>query len=68
MLTLRCLMPSQIQPHAQALPAGAAERTITVASTTSTENSGLFDYLLPMFQATTGIDVSVVAVGTGQAI
>ena len=43
-------------------------RLITVASTTSTENSGLFAYLLPLFTADTGIDVRVVAVGTGQAI
>lgn len=41
---------------------------ITVASTTSTEYSGLFDYLLPKFTAATGIRVRVVAVGTGQAI
>lgn len=41
---------------------------ITVASTTSTENSGLFAYLLPLFTAETGIEVRVVAVGTGQAI
>jgi tungstate transport system substrate-binding protein len=44
------------------------EQFITVASTTSTENSGLFEYLLPMFEDETGIDVRVVAVGTGQAI
>lgn len=43
-------------------------RPITVASTTSTQNSGLFDWLLPQFKADTGIDVNVVAVGTGQAI
>jgi len=43
-------------------------RSITIASTTSTENSGLFAYLLPLFTAETGIDVRVVAVGTGQAI
>ena len=43
-------------------------QAITVASTTSTENSGLFAYLLPLFTAETGIDVRVVAVGTGQAI
>jgi tungstate transport system substrate-binding protein len=43
-------------------------RSITVASTTSTENSGLFAYLLPLFTAETGIDVRVVAVGTGQAL
>ena len=41
---------------------------ITVQSTTSTENSGLFALLLPLFTAKTGIDVRVVAVGTGQAI
>jgi len=48
----------------------AAEQahSITVASTTSTENSGLFDFLLPKFTAETGIVVKVVAVGTGQAI
>jgi tungstate transport system substrate-binding protein len=42
--------------------------TITMASTTSTEQSGLFSHLLPAFRAATGIDVKVVAVGTGQAI
>lgn len=46
----------------------AQERFITVASTTSTENSGLFDEILPAFEEETGIDVRVVAVGTGQAI
>ncbi len=56
-----------------ALPFGvglsqAAERAIVVASTTSTQNSGLFDYILPKFEAKTGIKVHVVAVGTGQAI
>ena len=49
--------------------AAAAERGhIVLASTTSTENSGLFAYLLPRFQRATGIEVRVVAVGTGQAI
>ena len=46
----------------------AADRFITVASTTSTANSGLFDHILPAFTQTTGIEVRVVAVGTGQAI
>jgi len=41
---------------------------ITVASTTSTQDSGLFEFLLPKFTAATGIDVHVVAVGTGQAL
>ena len=49
-------------------PALAQDQFITVASTTSTENSGLFDELLPKFQKETGIEVRVVAVGTGQAI
>src|SRR3954470_2132469 len=46
----------------------AQDRTITVASTTSTEQSGLFGYLLPLFSKAAGIDVKVVAVGTGQAL
>ena len=46
----------------------AQDQFITVASTTSTENSGLFGELLPKFQEETGIEVRVVAVGTGQAI
>ncbi|MDR6288418.1 tungstate transport system substrate-binding protein [Inquilinus ginsengisoli] len=50
------------------IPAEAADRFITVASTTSTENSGLFPYLLPIFTRETGIEVRVVAQGTGQAI
>ena len=47
-------------------PAGA--QTITLASTTSTEQSGLFAFLLPEFKRASGIDVKVVAVGTGQAL
>ena len=49
-------------------PAGAQERSIVMASTTSTEQSGLFRHLLPIFKAATGIDVRVVALGTGQAL
>jgi len=45
-----------------------AAESIIVQSTTSTQNSGLYDYLLPKIKAETGIDVHVVAVGTGQAI
>ncbi|MBT4427582.1 MAG: sulfate transporter, partial [Rhodospirillaceae bacterium] len=41
---------------------------IIVASTSSTQNSGLFDFLLPKFQRQSGIDVRVLAVGTGQAV
>ncbi len=46
----------------------ADEKTIILQSTTSTQNSGLFDYILPIFTKDTGIKVNVVAVGTGQAL
>ncbi|HAF74943.1 MAG TPA: sulfate transporter [Gammaproteobacteria bacterium] len=46
----------------------AAQDSIVIQSTTSTANSGLYDYLLPLFEETHGIKVNVVAVGTGQAI
>jgi tungstate transport system substrate-binding protein len=46
----------------------AQERFITVASTTSTEQSGLFGYLLPIYEQQTGVKVRVVALGTGQAL
>jgi tungstate transport system substrate-binding protein len=46
----------------------AGEPRILVQSTTSTQNSGLYDYLIPKFEAETGMQVAVVAVGTGQAI
>jgi tungstate transport system substrate-binding protein len=46
----------------------AEERVITVASTTSTEQSGLFGYILPLFEKESGIKVRVVALGTGQAL
>lgn len=48
--------------------AQGSEQYIVVASTTSTQSSGLFDYILPQFEAETDIEVRVVAVGTGQAI
>jgi tungstate transport system substrate-binding protein len=50
------------------LAANAQERFITVASTTSTEQSGLFGYLLPIYEQQTGVKVRVVALGTGQAL
>jgi len=46
----------------------AQEKSIVVASTTSTQDSGLFEYLLPIFQQQTGIAVKVIAQGTGQAL
>jgi tungstate transport system substrate-binding protein len=57
---LACALPFQ--------PATAQDKFIVVASTTSTEQSGLFSHLLPAFEADTGIEVRVVAVGTGQAL
>ncbi len=51
-----------------AFAAQAQDRFITVASTTSTEQSGLFGYILPIFEKKTGIQVRVVALGTGQAL
>jgi tungstate transport system substrate-binding protein len=53
---------------AAALSSAGANPYITVASTTSTEASGLFGYLLPTFTEASGVDVHVVAVGTGQAL
>lgn len=53
---------------ALASPPARAQRFITVASTTSTEQSGLFSVLLPAFRRATGIEARIVAVGTGQAL
>src|SRR4051812_28274068 len=53
---------------ASAFAVYAQAPAITMASTTSTEQSGLFSHLLPAFKQATGIDIKVVAVGTGQAI
>ena len=49
-------------------PVHAQDKSIVVASTTSTQDSGLFGHILPLFKAKTGIDVKVVAQGTGQAL
>ncbi len=56
-------LADQFQTQAQ-----AKERFIVIQSTTSTQNSGLYDALLPVFKAQTGIEARVVAVGTGQAL
>jgi tungstate transport system substrate-binding protein len=53
---------------AAAVPAQAEPQSIVVASTTSTEQSGLFKHILPLFKDKTGIEVKVVALGTGQAL
>src|SRR6195256_4666299 len=48
--------------------ASAQDKSIVVSSTTSTQDSGLFGHILPLFKARTGIDVKVVSQGTGQAL
>jgi tungstate transport system substrate-binding protein len=64
----RRLLLALVSLAALSVPAAAQDKSIVVASTTSTQDSGLFGYLLPQFKAKTGIDVKVVAQGTGQAI
>ncbi len=69
MFTRRFVMTVAVLSLLLSTPAVRAENPfIILQSTTSTENSGLFGYILPIFTAKTGIDVRVVAVGTGQAI
>jgi tungstate transport system substrate-binding protein len=53
---------------AVAFSARAQDKSIVVTSTTSTQDPGLFGHILPLFKAKTGIDVKVVAQGTGQAL
>lgn len=64
----RTLLAAGLALASNALPALAQDRYIVVASTTSTQDSGLFGHILPLFKARTGIDVRVVAQGTGQAL
>lgn len=66
--TLRRLAAAAVVLVGTVAGASAADKFITVASTTSTEQSGLFGYLLPKFKEKTGIDVHVIAQGTGQAL
>jgi tungstate transport system substrate-binding protein len=65
-LAVACVMVGMIL--LKAFPAGAGETFITLASTTSTENSGLFEAIFPAFEESSGVDVRVVAVGTGAAL
>lgn len=68
-ISRRLLLVSMfIVAHAAAMPALAQEKFITVSSTTSTEQSGLFGFLLPIYAKKTGVQVRVVALGTGQAL
>src|SRR3954453_19312234 len=66
--TRRVLLAAALLAACLGRPVIAEDRFITLASTTSTEQSGLFPYLLPKFKEQTGIEVRVVAVGTGQAL
>ena len=68
MRALRNLVPVALMVLAAVTAGHAQQEFITVASTTSTEQSGLFDHLLPKFTDKTGIAVRVVAQGTGQAL
>jgi tungstate transport system substrate-binding protein len=65
---LRRLTAATVILVGTAIGAAAADKSITVASTTSTEQSGLFGYILPKFKEKTGIEVRVIAQGTGQAL
>ena len=67
MLARRCLI-AVTAGVAFCASAFAQDRSIVVASTTSTQDSGLFGHILPLFKAKTGIDVKVFAQGTGQAL
>jgi tungstate transport system substrate-binding protein len=67
-LTRRILLAALLLAGLAAAPARAEDKFIVVASTTSTQDSGLFEYLLPIFKQKTGIEVRVVAQGTGQAL
>ena len=67
MLTRR-LMLILVSLAALTLPVIAQEKSIVVSSTTSTQDSGLFGHILPLFKAKTGIDVRVLSQGTGQAL
>ena len=68
-LALVCIAHVAIVLVASTMALGVASaQSLVMASTTSTEQSGLFTHLLPAFKAATGLDVKVVAVGTGQAI
>jgi len=67
-LTCRKILVAALLALVQAFPVGAQDMFIVVASTTSTEQSGLFGYLLPIHERDTGVKVRVVALGTGQAL
>ncbi|WP_395714673.1 substrate-binding domain-containing protein [Reyranella sp.] len=65
---LLALLTIAVLSSTATVPTSAQDTSILVASTTSTQDSGLFGHLLPLFKAATGIEVKVVALGTGQAL
>src|SRR6516165_6485451 len=67
-MTTRRMLLIAVAAALATLPARAQDKSIVVASTTSTQDSGLFGHILPLFKAKTGIDVKVIAQGTGQAL
>jgi tungstate transport system substrate-binding protein len=68
MFNRRIILSLALASFASAAVAQTPERFIVVSSTTSTTDSGLFNHILPLFKAKTGIDVRVVSQGTGQAL
>ena len=62
------LFAAVVAASGRACPLLAQDKSIVVSSTTSTQDSGLFGHILPLFKAKTGIDVKVVSQGTGQAL
>jgi tungstate transport system substrate-binding protein len=70
MMQTRRILLALVIAAAAAVPmtASAQDKSIVVSSTTSTQDSGLFGHILPLFKAKTGIDVKVVSQGTGQAL
>src|SRR6476469_8223721 len=68
MFNRRIVIAAALAAFVAATPVQAQDKSIVVASTTSTQDSGLFDYLLPLYIQETGVTVKVVAQGTGQAL
>jgi len=68
MFNRRIVIAAALAAFVAAAPVQAQDKSIVVASTTSTQDSGLFDYLLPLYKQKTGVTVKVVAQGTGQAL
>src|SRR5215475_11472854 len=68
MISHRVMMVAALLAAISSEPILAQDKSIVVSSTTSTQDSGLFGHILPLFKGKTGIDVRVVAQGTGQAL